>query len=358
MTMPQTRAGALISRRLKAGALILCLCVASMMSTGALRAAPSQAQLEAAKDRLIELEKEFELVVERYDATNEHLTEIQAEMGRTELIVDKIQKRMDSRQADAVSLAQELYKSGGMSSAIETVLSAQTISDIENTLQYLQASENAHAKVFEELAVDRAALNQHLSVLEEDRIKVAAAKEELADLRAQVEEKVHDQKDEIHTLTVQIARAERRREAARQAALAQQQSSAPVTILSEPANPAPAPNPAAQTAVNAALSQVGKPYQWGAAGPDSYDCSGLTMWSWGQAGVSLPHNSGQQYAATARVSSSDLAPGDLLFFGSPIHHVAMYIGNGQMVEAPYTGAYVRVTSASRSDFVGAGRPGV
>ena len=80
--------------------------------------------------------------------------------------------------------------------------------------------------------------------------------------------------------------------------------------------------------------------------------------SWAQAGVALPHNSGAQYAATTRVDQSDWEPGDLLFAGSPIHHVGMYIGNGQMVEAPYTGAEVRVVSAYRSDYVGAGRPGV
>jgi cell wall-associated NlpC family hydrolase len=82
------------------------------------------------------------------------------------------------------------------------------------------------------------------------------------------------------------------------------------------------------------------------------------MYAWGQAGVSLPHSAAMQYGVTTHVSSSALQPGDLLFFGSPIHHVAMYVGGGQMVEAPYTGAYVRVVSDSRSDFVGAGRPGV
>lgn len=81
------------------------------------------------------------------------------------------------------------------------------------------------------------------------------------------------------------------------------------------------------------------------------------MWAWSQAGVALPHNSGMQYAATARVSQSDLRPGDLLFYGSPIHHVSMYIGNGSMVEAPYTGANVRVVPVYWSEFVGAGRVG-
>ncbi len=103
---------------------------------------------------------------------------------------------------------------------------------------------------------------------------------------------------------------------------------------------------------------MGKPYQWAAAGPDSYDCSGLTLWAWAHAGVSLPHNSGMQYEATPRVAQNDWQPGDLLFFGTPIHHVAMYIGNGQMVQAPYTGSQVQVVSAYRSDYVGAGRPGV
>ena len=109
-------------------------------------------------------------------------------------------------------------------------------------------------------------------------------------------------------------------------------------------------------AVDAALSQVGKPYRYGAAGPDSYDCSGLTMWAWAKAGVSLPHSSRMQYSVTDRVSRADVRPGDLLFFGSPIHHVGMYVGDGQMVEAPYTGEYVRVRSAfNRSDLVGIGR---
>jgi cell wall-associated NlpC family hydrolase len=170
----------------------------------------------------------------------------------------------------------------------------------------------------------------------------------------EVESKIAEQRDEIDRLNTLIERAERR-EARRQARLdrAQKAPAAPVVIA-----PAAPPNQRAGIAVDSALSQVGKPYQWGASGPDSYDCSGLTMWAWAKAGVSLPHNSGAQYAATPRVSQGDWAPGDLLFFGSPIHHVAMYIGNGQMVSAPYTGSYVQVVSAFRSDYVGAGRPGV
>lgn len=347
-------------RRLKAGAIVLCLCMVSLSSMGDLRAAPNEEQLEEAQARLHELEKDFELVVERYNATQEGLTDIQAEMASTRLVVEEIEDRMESRQGDAIALAAELYKSGSATAALESVLSAESIGEIETRLTYLRSSENAQAKVFERLAVDQAEIERHLSKLEADRVKAAAAKEHLDELRVSIEAKVEDEKDEIQELNAQLERAERRRQAALEAQLQSAANAAPAAapFVSTPANPAPAPNGSAQTAVDAALSQIGKPYVWAAEGPDSYDCSGLTLWAWAHAGVSLPHNSGMQYSATPRVDQSDWAPGDLLFFGSPIHHVAMYIGNGQMVEAPYSGQYVRVVSAYRSDYVGAGRPGV
>jgi len=118
-----------------------------------------------------------------------------------------------------------------------------------------------------------------------------------------------------------------------------------------------APGSAAQIAVNTAMAQLGKPYVYAASGPNSFDCSGLTMFAWAAAGVGLPHSAAAQYASLPHVSQSQVAPGDLVFFGSPIHHVGMYIGGGQMVNAPHTGTVVKVQSAFRSDYVGAARPG-
>ena len=202
----------------------------------------------------MELEKDFELVVEEYNATNEELLRIQAEMARARLIVDEIQDRMDARQTDAVALAQELYKSGGTVAAMDTVLSARTLAELEMTLAYLEASEASQAEVFESLAVDRAELNRHLALLEEDRVAARAKEDQLADLREDIEAKVADQQDEIAELNEAIAEATRRRqeraraaaEAAARAAASAGQAPAPPAI-SMPANPAPAPNPAAQT---------------------------------------------------------------------------------------------------------------
>lgn len=111
-----------------------------------------------------------------------------------------------------------------------------------------------------------------------------------------------------------------------------------------------------------ALTQLGKPYVWAAAGPNAYDCSGLTMRAWQKAGVMLDHWTGTQWTSGPHPSTNDLHRGDLLLFGkitrnpATIHHVGIYIGHGEMVEAPFTGATVRIGSIWRPDLLGATRP--
>jgi cell wall-associated NlpC family hydrolase len=111
-----------------------------------------------------------------------------------------------------------------------------------------------------------------------------------------------------------------------------------------------------------ARKQIGKPYLWAADGPASFDCSGLVMMAWRQSGVSLPHWSVAQYAAGKKISLANIRPGDMVFFASDlteyrsIQHVGLYIGNGQMIEAPFTGSFVRVSSINRASLFGASRP--
>jgi peptidoglycan DL-endopeptidase CwlO len=112
----------------------------------------------------------------------------------------------------------------------------------------------------------------------------------------------------------------------------------------------PAPTAAARSAVAAALSVVGHPYAWGAAGPSRFDCSGLVLWSWGRAGVTLAHWTGFQIHEGKSIDMKDLKPGDLIFMwrprahGGPPDHVAMYIGNHLIVQAPHVGGFVEVSS--------------
>ncbi|WP_433284153.1 C40 family peptidase [Micromonospora sp. CA-244673] len=109
---------------------------------------------------------------------------------------------------------------------------------------------------------------------------------------------------------------------------------------------------AARTAIKTACAQVGDPYVWGATGPNSFDCSGLTQYAYKSAGISLTHFTGAQWNEGRKVSRSDARPGDLVFFGSDLHHVGLYLGNGVMVHAPRTGKPVQVSSISTQPLAG------
>jgi cell wall-associated NlpC family hydrolase len=129
----------------------------------------------------------------------------------------------------------------------------------------------------------------------------------------------------------------------------------------DPVSNAPVPSRGgASAAIAFATSQIGDPYAWGASGPDSWDCSGLTQAAWARAGVYLSHYTGYQWNETRRVPLSDLQPGDLVFFGADgptSHHVGLYVGNDEMIEAPHTGAWVTKSSIWRSDILPfGGRP--
>ena len=108
----------------------------------------------------------------------------------------------------------------------------------------------------------------------------------------------------------------------------------------------------AAQALRYAMSKLGRPYVWGASGPSTFDCSGLTMWAYKQVGINLPHYTGSQWNAGAHVSRSQLQPGDLVFFYADLHHMGMYIGNGKMIHAPHTGDVVKIASMDGRPFAG------
>lgn len=112
----------------------------------------------------------------------------------------------------------------------------------------------------------------------------------------------------------------------------------------------------AAAAVRYAYAQIGKPYQFGADGPSSFDCSGLTMMAWRQGGIALPHSAAGQYGIGRHVSRSELQPGDLIFRYSPISHVAMYVGGGMQIAATHTGSTIKLQSAFQGPIVGYARP--
>lgn len=205
------------------------------------------------------------------------------------------------------------------------------------------------------------------AAVERQRATLATVQGELAELVAA--EQRRRAEEEARRVQAELE-ARRREEAAREAARreAAAREAARREASRQPASSSPAPSPSdagagpaatgAAAAVEEARRQLGKPYEYGADGPDSFDCSGLTQWSWKAGGEYLPHSSRAQYSATSRVALPNIKPGDLLFFGpsvSGIHHVGIYVGDGQMIEASQTGTPVRYASIYRRDMVGIGR---
>jgi cell wall-associated NlpC family hydrolase len=170
------------------------------------------------------------------------------------------------------------------------------------------------------------------------------------------------QSAEVDRLAAKKAEVERAADKTR-ALLQRMEAASRPSAPSRPSNPPAATPPpsggggsgSAAAAVSYARAQVGDPYCYGGAGPGCFDCSGLTMMAWQQAGVSLPHSSAAQYNVGRRISASELQPGDLIFYYSPISHVSIYIGGGQRISATHTGDYVRVQSLG-SSIVGYTRP--
>lgn len=204
----------------------------------------------------------------------------------------------------------------------------------------------------------RAGLVRRLAMLQGISVRLAEQRQTALEAREQ------RRREEAAAAQAAAAQAQQQAQALQQA---QQQPSSPDPSSPDPgspeppaAEPDPAPDPAstpvstppppsggAAKALAFARAQLGERYVWGAAGPDAWDCSGLTMGAWAAAGVSLPHYSAAQYAATTPITLGQLRPGDLVFWGrtpSSIHHVALYLGDGQIIHAPRTGRPVSIDS--------------
>lgn len=329
---------------------VIALCALLVLVGQQASADTPRQRLARAQDRLDELSSRLEIKIEDCNLRREQLKAAKRAVNENRAKVAKTRATLAEVDDQRGKVVAEMYKqrTGGQELASLTT-SVDSLSDYAERMAWLDITNDARTGAFEKYDATRTRLAADGDVLKATREDATDANAVAQRSCEETRRRVEAEEDRITELSAEVERLEARREAAAQPDTASaSDSSAPV--------PAPAVAGSAGAAVQFALAQVGKPYAWGGSGPGSYDCSGLTSAAWAAAGVSLPHSSSMQYSATARVSRSALQPGDLMFFGSPIHHVAMYVGNGQMVESPHSGLTVRVVSADRSDYVGAGRP--
>jgi peptidoglycan DL-endopeptidase CwlO len=315
------------------------LALTGTLALTATGSAPAQAEpdIEDVRARVDRLFQEAEQAQERYNDAKIELSELNDEL--------------DSLESDEVRQGDEVARvRSDLRDSLIRQFQGQTLGP---GAELLNADEDAFLNQLSTFTTV-SDLRESLLADYNDELKAYAIRRtETSERRDQVADLESDLKDEKETVDDKLAEAEDlldELEAAEREAILSRDGSVR-TPTSVPAEGR------AAAAVQYAMAQVGDAYVYGAAGPDAFDCSGLTMMAWAQAGVSLPHSSSAQYGSGAHISESQLQPGDLVFFYSPISHVEMYIGNGLIVGAANPGAGVRVSDLHSMPYVGAVRPG-
>jgi cell wall-associated NlpC family hydrolase len=291
--------------------------------------------------RVDALNERAEAIAEQFNQSGIALAAAQRRAGIAEARVARAEAALKVQQHRLGSIAAAAYRNGGVSGTTGLMISSSP----QTYLDQATALDRISARGADRLRALRTASVQVAQAKAEAKAQVAAVRA----INSEIAQKRH----EVNAL---LAQAEnmlsglRSEERSRLSALrrAQARASRDDTRVSYK-GPASA---RARIAIEFALSQRGKPYHWGSAGPSSYDCSGLTMRSYAHAGISLDHFTGSQWHSGRHVSRSALRPGDLVFFYSDHHHVGIYIGGGQMVHAPHTGDVVRISSIDGRSFSG------
>jgi peptidoglycan DL-endopeptidase CwlO len=374
------------------------------VATATLAQATPQSDLQSQQQRASELEAQIEANGNRVSVLDEQYTNAQLAIqnATNQINADEAQLAAKARETDAVrgqleARAAELYMGAGNPDPL-AALDVSDTRQLGSRSAYAGAAADSDRRLLDEvkvaveqLGIQQKSLKQAREAAVNESAKLDASRKQITEATAEQESLLSQVKGNIKTLVDQIqaeqqreqeaaARAAMEREARAQAeALAAQQAQAAQAEQSSGGNQstfitssgggggssgdsggsdgsAPAQSPEAQVAVNTAKAQLGKPYVYAGSGPSVFDCSGLTMYAWAAAGVGMPHNAEAQYESLPHVSMDQLEPGDLVFFGSPIHHVGIFVGGGTMIEAPYTGVDVRYHSIYRPDFAGAARP--
>jgi peptidoglycan DL-endopeptidase CwlO len=323
--------------------------------------------IQAVARRVDRLHHEAEQASERVNTVRVHLQRARHELSAVRADFAQNRAHAAELQQEVAASAVAQFEGANLGTTAALISSADPDEFLSQlaTVESIRADEGAKLQQY---LAERRALRAQSARLHKQVAQIADAKQRLAANEATLDKKAAKAEKLLATLREKRreARQERKQarlEAQRRAERAQAASRS-VTRPSitpaptAPSTPALAPSSGAGAAAVAfALGQVGDPYVYGGAGPDGWDCSGLTMGAWAAAGVALPHSASMQTSAGVPVSVSALQPGDLVFYYSPISHVGIYIGNGQVVHAPHPGSSVEVVPLTSMPIAMAVRPG-
>jgi cell wall-associated NlpC family hydrolase len=379
--------------------LLLATCVAALVAALPAQASPKQdiagkrAQAEAARAELAKLGAQLEPAIEHYNKAVEELKQVNAQIAFNEKQIAVTEENLRVSQGELDAKLEQSYRVGEPD-LLASVLGQQSLSQILAVTDLFDRSQHQAADMIGGLQTTRKTLNRQKRDLQVAQDRAQALKAQRAAEKQKIDAGIAQEKQVVSGLEGEIqqliqeeaARQEKLRQEALAAIAAQQaqtnaagndqvaiggsvadQSTADAgsadtatagdTAAAAPIALPPTDGSIGAQAVAAAMQFLGTPYVWGGASPGGFDCSGLTMYAYGQVGVGLSHYTGDQWNEGVHVPADQLLPGDLVFFGSDLHHVGMYIGNGQFIHAPHTGDVVKISDLGfEGDFAGAVRP--
>jgi len=317
-------------------------------------------------DQINQMDMELEKVVTRYNGAVYHLKQTTANLDRTRFSLGLARRSLGAARHSLAQRVISVYMEQGAASdsTVAILFQATSLQDMIDRVEAAQRISDHDARVVKQVKALRDQTAAQAAALEKMQSRQRTLLSQISAEKSSVESKIADRRAYIGRVKNEIASlvAEQKRQADLAAARARRTvasySSTPSSSSKQPVGvytPSPTSSVGAGV-VQAAMSRLGRPYVWGAAGPDAFDCSGLVVWSFAQVGISLPHYSYDLMSGGAAVSASDLQPGDLVFFygGS---HVGIYIGGGQFIHAPHAGTVVQVTSLSEYGLSAARRYG-
>ena len=317
-----------------------------------------QREVEAILDELDRLEEQMDQLAEDYaEALNDGL-ELDKEIAATEARIKAKEIELAAMQAQLQNVALKTFVGKSVSNSLASILSSTgSLSDAVRRSYLTSVALNTGVSGLDELQGIIDDIARERKQLESQRTRAGGiadyAKKRLAAAEASANVYTARQAQALRDLG-DLLRNEQSRRA--KAALEDAARLAKEFTKTKYSN-IPAPSTAAGVAVKAALSQIGVTYKFGALSPGvAFDCSGLMVYAWAKAGVSIPRSSRSQYSALTRIPTGAAQPGDLIFTRNPVGHVGMYLGNGQMIASPRTGDVVKVYAVSWSKVTGVGRP--
>jgi cell wall-associated NlpC family hydrolase len=338
--------------------------VAAPEPSGPAALAAARAEAARLQREVGKLDDRVETLAEAHSAAQARLDGLIQAAHRHQEELERSELALQDTRAEYAGDVRDLYARGPLA-PLELLLAAGDIHELAVAAGVAGHVLDRDVRALASVGLATGTVRAKVTELAATQAETLALRERLAGHEAAIARLLAERRAMLATARAEVRaqlRAEQaRQEAARRAMVAAASARARALGFATLAD-VPAPNATAAAAVRAALGQVGKPYRWGATGPGSFDCSGLTRFAYAHAGLALPRTSRQQWSAGKHVQTEGLRPGDLVFWAhdpadpSTIHHVGMYVGQGLMVHAPHTGALVRVDALRPSGYAGATRP--